>query len=157
MHSVVVYDSQFGNTERVAQIVARALDEFGPARAAHVNETAVTQLRDVDLLVFGGPTQGLNGSTAMRAFIEKLPAEALRGAKIACFDTRLRLPRWLGGFAGPQLERRLRKLGVTLLAPPVGFYVVVREGPLDAGEAERAAAWARRLGQIAVGAPMPAA
>ncbi len=147
LHSVVVFDSQFGNTERVAQVIAKALGEFGPARAAHVNETAVVMLRDVDLLVFGCPTQGFNTSEAMTAFVQKLPRELLRGARIACFDTRLHAPRWLGRFAAPQLERRLRHLGVPLVAPPAGFFVVDREGPLQAGEVERAAAWARGLGE----------
>lgn len=152
MHSVVVYDSQFGNTERVAQVVAKALGDFGPARAAHVNETAVTQLRDVDLLVFGCPTQGFNASTAMRAFIEKLPPEVLRGPRVACFDTRMHVPRWMGRFAAPQLEKRLRKMGVSLCAPPAGFFVVDREGPLQEGEAERAAGWARGVGEMATSA-----
>lgn len=151
MRSLVVYDSQFGNTEHVAQLVAKALDGFGPARAAHVHETAVTQLRDVDLLVFGCPNQPLSAASAIRVFIAKLPREVLRGPKVACFDTRSRMPWWIGRFAAPQLVKYLRKLGVEPLAPPEGFIVKQREGPLQEGEAERAAGWGRMLAERAAG------
>jgi flavodoxin len=149
VHSVVVYDSQFGNTEAVAHVVAKALGEFGPARAAHVTETAVTQLRNVDLLVFGCPTQGLKGSPTLRLFFERLPLEVLRGSKVACFDTRMRAPRWIGRSPASDLARRLKRLHVELVVPPEGFYLNDREGPLQAGEVERAAEWARSIGQQA--------
>jgi len=157
MHSVVVYDSQFGNTEAIAQVVAKALGEFGPARAAHVHETAITRLRNVDLLVFGCPTQGWNATSDMRVFVERLPLEVLRSPKVACFDTRMHLPRWIGRFAAPQLAGRLRKLHIEIIAPPEGFYVRGREGPLQAGEVQRAAEWAKRLGKIALGSPVDGA
>ena len=150
MHSVVVYDSQFGNTEAVAQVIARTLGEFGPARAAHVHETTVTQLRNIDLLVLGCPAQGGSGTSALRIFIDRLPPEVMRGPKIACFDTRMHAPRWLGRFAAPELARRLKKLHVQLVAPPEGFYMKRRQGPLEAGEVERAAEWARSVGHIAL-------
>jgi flavodoxin len=151
MRSVVVYDSRFGNTEAIAHVIARALGEFGPARAAHVHETAVTQLRDVDLLVLGCPTQGWDPTSDMRIFVERLPREVLRGPKVACFDTRPHLPRWIGRFAAPQLAGRLKKLQIEPIAPPEGFYVERPQGPFQAGEFERAAEWARRIGETARG------
>jgi flavodoxin len=151
MHSLIVYDSQFGNTEHIAHLLAKMLDVYGPARAAHVNETAVTHLRDVDLLVFGCPNQPLNASSAIRLFIERLPPEVLRVPKVACFDTRSHLPPWLGRFAAPQLVKQLKKLGIEPLAAPEGFFLKEREGPLEAGEAERAAEWGKMLAERADG------
>jgi flavodoxin len=151
MRSVVVYDSQFGNTEAVAQVIARALDAYGPARAAHVHETAITQLRDVDLLVLGCPTLSWSATASMRIFIEHLPLEVLRNHRIACFDTRLHVPRWIGRFAAPQMASRLRKRHIEPIAPPEGFFVKGREGPLQEGELERAALWAKRVAEAARG------
>lgn len=147
MRSLVVYDSQFGNTERVAQVIAKVLDEFGPARAAHVHETASTQLRDVELLLLGCPTQAWNATSAMRTFIERLPIEVLRAPKVVCFDTRMHVPRWMARFAGPQLAKQLKKLGVMPVASTEGFFVKEREGPLEDGEVQRAAAWARQVAE----------
>ncbi len=157
MNSVVVYDSQFGNTERVAQVVARALDQFGSARAGHIHETGVALLHDVDLLVFGCPMSGIGPGSHMRLFVERLPVEVLRRPQVACFDTRPHLPRLIGRFAAPQLARMLKHLGVEPIVPPEGFYVVDRHGPLDPGEVERAAEWAKGVGlqasQARVGEP----
>lgn len=150
MRSVVVYDSQFGNTEAIAQVVAKALGQYGTARAAHVHETAITQLRDVDLLVFGCPVQGWSPSSDLRIFVERLPLEVLRGPRIACFDTRLHVPRLIGNFAAPQLAGRLKRLHIEPVAPPEGFYLQKREGPLQPGEAQRAAEWARQVGESAL-------
>ncbi len=152
VNSLVVYDSQFGNTERVAHIIARALGEFGPARAAHVHETAATQLRFVDLLVFGSPTQGRSVPPAIRRFVERLPPDALRGPRTACFDTRARAPWLLGASAASQLVRQLRRVQVEVVGPPVSFYVKDRRGPLEDGEAERATAWAKELAALVAAA-----
>ncbi len=151
MHSVVVYDSQFGNTEQIALVIARTLSAFGPARAAHVHETAMTQLRDVDLLVLGCPAQAWHADSAMRLFVLRLPLDVLRGPKVVCFDTRTHQPGWLRRFAAPQLEKTLRQRGITPFAAAAGFYVRHRSGPLEAGTVERAAEWARSMGQQAAG------
>lgn len=146
MRSLIVYDSQFGNTEQLAHLVARALIEFGPARAAHIHETALAQLRDIDLLIFGCPTQGWNPTVDMRTFIERLPVDLLRTPHTACFDTRLRAPRWVRWHAAPKLFQLLRKRGAEPFAPAISFFVKERAGPLADGEVERAAAWGRELG-----------
>jgi hypothetical protein len=36
MNTLVVYDSQYGNTERISQAIADTLREFGQAQAVHV-------------------------------------------------------------------------------------------------------------------------
>lgn len=145
MHSLVVYDSKFGNAEHLARSIATALGEFGPARAAHIHETSVTQLRDVDLLIFGCPSHGPDAMSAMFEFIRRLPVEVLRAPRIACFDTRMRAPWWMRRYAAPQLARRLRKAQVEMVLPPEGFYLQMREGPLVEGEADRAAKWGLQL------------
>lgn len=154
LHAIVIFDSQFGNTEQIAQVVARTLGSYGAARAAHVHETAITQLRDVDLLVFGCPAQGWSAASPLRIFVERLPSEVLRGPKIACFDTRLRVPGWIARFGAPQLEKHLKKMGIHVCAPSTGFFLVERKGPLQPGEGERATQWARAVGEtVASGLP----
>ena len=47
----------------------------------------------------------------------------------------------------PDMARQLRTMGVEPLVPPESFFVkaMKKEGPLLAGEVERAASWARML------------
>ena len=149
MNTLVIYDSLYGNTEQLAVSMARVLTARGPSRSAHVNETPFTQLRDVDLLIFGCPTQQWNLTADMKIWLERAPLDALRNPQVACFDTRFRIPLWIGRHAAPLLARALRRRGVTLLHPPEGFYVRERDRRLETGEVERAMAWADALGDLA--------
>lgn len=149
MNTLVIYDSFFGNTEQLAVAMARSLMVYGPSRSAHVNETPYTHLRDVDLLILGCPTQTLNLTSDMKLWLQRAPVDALRGPRVACFDTRLRTPLWLGRRAASLLARYLRRRGVTLVVPPEGFYIRDRERRLERGEVERAVAWALRVGELA--------
>ena len=60
MKAIVIYDSQFGNTEKVAQAIHTALAARGESsliRAADVTDAA---LAGCDLIVVGSPTQRLS-------------------------------------------------------------------------------------------------
>lgn len=145
MNALVVYDSQFGNTERIAKAMADTLSEFGEARAVRVNQADPANFRGVDLLILGCPIQGWKPSPGMQSFLERLRPEHLSGLKAAAFDTRMRLPRFLRGSGAEVIAARLSELGVEPLLPPEGFLVKGREGPMRDGEEERAISWARML------------
>jgi flavodoxin I len=51
----------------------------------------------------------------------------------------------LFGYAVHPLADRLTRKGETLAMPPEGFFVADTEGPLTAGELERAEAWVHQL------------
>lgn len=71
------------------------------------------------------------------------------------FDTRIDLAsvrpgalRWgvsVGGYAGSRMDEMLRSRGYTRKGEIAGFLVTGMNGPLKAGEIERAADWARSL------------
>jgi flavodoxin I len=146
MNTVVVYDSQYGNTERIAQTIADALRAFGQAQAVRVDPARPVSLEGVDLLILGSPAQGLKPTLAMQSFVETVSFQQIRGRAIACFDTRFRGFMWKSS-AAPHMASQLRSMGVELLIPPESFFVkfMKAEGPLRAGEVERAATWAKML------------
>jgi len=149
MNSLVIYDSQFGNTEHVAQEMAKVLAEYGPSKALHVSNVQAEDLQDVILLILGCPIQGWRPSAGMQAFIGKLTPEALEGVKVTCFDTRMHIARLLTGSAIKPMTKELKGKGVELAAPAQYFYVEGREGPLEEGEVSRAKEWARKLAEQA--------
>jgi flavodoxin len=157
MNALIVYDSQFGNTERIAQCITSTLSEFGQARSARVGQVHPSELQGIDMLILGCPTQGMRHTPAMQAFIASISRELLSGFSIACFDTRFR-----GGFwkisAAPSMAKQLRTRGVELMVPPESFYVksMKKEGPLLAGERERAASWAHLLSEKTTPHPIAA-
>jgi flavodoxin len=153
--ALVLYDSQYGNTERVAQVIADTLGEVGAARALGLDPGQRVELAGVDMFIVGCPTQGWRPTPTIQSFLEEASPERLRTLAVACFDTRFRLPRWMTGSAARVMARKLQEKGVSLLVPPESFFVKGMQGPLHGGELERAATWARTLLEK-VEAPPPA-
>ena len=144
MKTLVIYDSLYGNTRIIAQAITDAIP--GDVKMVHVNEVNASQLSIYDLLIVGAPTHGGRASEAVSSLLGQIEAAALIGVKVAAFDTRLTW--WwlrLFGFAAPKIAMTLKKKGGTLIGTPEGFFVTGGEGPLQDGEVERAAAWAREI------------
>lgn len=144
MNSVVVYGSRSGNTRKIAEAVAGALEEFGPVRLVPAEDASATVWDHCDLLVVGGPTEGRHATPPVRAFFDRLPAHALRGLDAAAFDTRLDWPRLATGSAASEIRRRLIDAGANMAVPAESFKVCSRP-QLRHGELERAPIWARGL------------
>ena len=151
MQTLVIYDSKFGNTEKVAEAIARGVGSLAGVRVTSA-DGAARALEAIgsrpDLVLLGGPTQNRGPSAGLRALVDNLPA-ALRGTPAACFDTRYRGPVLLMGSAASAAAKALTKSGLVLVAPPESFYIV-RHGPMDQqtlepGELERAEAWGRAM------------
>jgi flavodoxin len=145
MNALVVYDSQYGNTERIAHAIADGLRAAGAARAVRADAAQPGDLQGIDLLVVGSPTQGWRATPATQAFLERLRPVARPELAVAGFDTRMRMPRWLTGSAAGAIVKGFRAMGLTPLAPPESFFVAGGEGPLATGEEDHAAIWARAL------------
>jgi len=131
--ALIIYDSKFGNTEKIAMAVGEVIG--GPVRK--VTEADMGSLDTFDLLIVGSPTHGGFPSESIQTLINgKL---ALNGIYTAAFDTRTRTT--IFGYAAPKIARNLQKSGGNLIAPPEGFFVLGIQGPLKDGELERAAQW----------------
>lgn len=144
MKTLVVYDSLYGNTKLIAQAISEAIP--GDVELVHVGEVNVSELGNYDLLVVGGPTQGAQPSPPVKEFLEKIPANALKGVKVAAFDTRMTNKLILMfGTAAPKIASSLKDRAGTHVGSAEGFFVTGGEGPLKEGEEQRAAAWAAGL------------
>lgn len=166
---VVVYESHFGNTGRVAHAVAEGLRGGAEVEVLDIEQAPPLTEVAADLLVIGAPTHvlGLSRPDSRREALEQigLPEGSRRGIRewlekvtesaspVAVYDTRT-LESRLPGSAARTVARRLRRRKVTVLAPPEHFTVHGIEGPLTSGEEERAVAWGRALlGRLAERAP----
>ena len=145
MRALVIYDSIYGNTEKIAQAIASVLGERAAVDLAKVGQDEPVDWSEFELVVMGGPIHRVNLSAAMKALLKEIPKRALRGASVAVFETCYRNPRWQRGAAARKLARKARKFGGRLVVPAESFFVVGREGPLEEGEEERARQWARAI------------
>ena len=145
MRALVIYDSIYGNTEKIAQAIASVLGERAAVDLAKVGQDEPVDWSGFELVVMGGPIHRVNLSAAMKALLKEIPKRALRGASVAAFETCYRNPRWQRGAAARKLARKARKFGGRLVVPAESFFVVGREGPLEEGEEERARQWAHAI------------
>jgi flavodoxin len=160
MNVVIVFDTQFGNTERIARAIGAAFAATDAVRVQRADQVRTLNAEDVDVLIVGGPTQRQRMTTILEAVLEATPRRSLKGLNAAAFDTRYRMAAWLTGSAGDRIGRDLKKLGARLVVPAESFFIerdVPPEGQkrrhererLEAGEVERAAQWARKVAEAA--------
>ena len=155
MKALVIYDSFFGNTEKIAQVIGEALGSPEEVSVVKVDKLTPDALSGVDLLVVGSPTRAFRPSPNTSAFLKGLASGSLRGVKTAAFDTGiefkevkppiLRFMAGLFGYAAPKIAKQLKAKGGTPAQTPETFIVTDSEGPLKPGEVERAAAWAKQI------------
>jgi len=157
MEALVVYDSFFGNTERIAQSIGNVLGRPEDVGIARVVDVKPEQLDGLKLLIVGSPTRAFSPSPAIKKFLKSIAKNGLKGVKAAAFDTRvteeeidsavfiLRILVNIFGYAAKPITDRLVKKGGQLIVPPEGFFVHGMEGPLKEGELERASDWAKQI------------
>ena len=158
MRVLVVYESLWGNTERVARTIGTRLADFADVVVVD-SDAAPTSVAGFDALVVGGPTHAFTMTRATtRADAVRshsAPHEPERGIRewlagldrpadpipAAAFDTRVATPR-LPGSAAKAARHELRSLGFNTSITQQTFHVHGYEGPLVDGELDRAAQWA---------------
>lgn len=154
MKVVVIYDSVFGNTEKIARAVADTLQPAGEVVVSRVKDARPEQLQGAGLVVVGSPTRAFRPTPALHHFLDSITRDSLKGIKVAAFDTRadindikglLKFMVKTGGWAATRIAAALQKKGGNLIVPPEGFIVKGEKGPLADGELERATGWAKTL------------
>ena len=135
--ALVVYDSMFGNTEKIAKALAKGLEDAGVnVDCVKVEAVKFDELSGYDLLAVGGPVHAWSTSKPMKTFLEHLKnVKGLGGKKAFSFDTKMSR-NWLSGNAGGKIEGELKRLGMTIIKPHATAVVKGREGPLEDGAEE---------------------
>jgi len=144
MKVMIIYDSVYGNTEEIAKAIGGAIT--GDVKVLRVGEVNLSELKTLDLLIVGSPTQGGRPTPVIQDFLNKVQGAEINTINVAAFDTRLST-KLVGifGYAAGRIADNLKGKGGTLIASPEGFFVKGREGPLGEGEQERAVSWAKGI------------
>jgi len=155
MKILIVYDSVFGNTEKVVNSIAKILGERHQVDIQRINSLSLEALNKSELLIIGSPTRGFKATKPINGFISDIPLNVLSKINICVFDTRIRvekinnkLSRFIvrkGGYASEKMIKQLEKKKANIIYPANAFYVVDTEGPLEEGELERAENWVKSI------------
>jgi flavodoxin I len=144
MKALVIYDSKYGYTEKIAKAIGAAIGE--EARVMKVGDVKVEDIAAYSYIIIGSPTQGGRMTPAMKTFLDSLPADIFRGKRFAAFDTRMKsLFVKMFGWAAAKIEASIKEKGGNTTAQPQGFFVKSGKGPLADGELERATVWAKSI------------
>lgn len=154
MNIIIVYDSIFGNTAKIARAVADQFEPDHQIRTVSVHGAKGLDLSDTALLIIGSPTRGFRPTPQISEYIASL-TQIPDGMTAAVFDTRLDPDcidppplRWVvevGGYAAARMASALQDHGIAVRGDLGGFLVTGTEGPLKAGELGRASEWAISL------------
>jgi Flavodoxin len=174
MKALVVYESMYGNTRRIAQAITEGLRLTIDAQAMPVGDVRAIDIDNAHLVVVGAPTHAWGLSrrhtrevaasdmakhsdqrfspivvgTGVREWMRGLNLQ--RTCRSAAFDTRLDRPRLFTGSAVRTIERGLVAAGFSVLGEPHSFRVGGSTGPLAFGEIERAREWGEAMGRAMV-------
>lgn len=169
MRTLVVYESMFGTTRRLAQVIASAIRTEGSSVDLTPAADAPRDVSGYDLVVLGAPTHAhsLPRPTSrteaaawaadprkslaleagadlpgVREWIEAFEASGTH-ATFAAYSTRVDMPRIFAGDATASMTRLLRGRGADVGAH--ADFLVDRSNQLLDGEAQRARDWATQL------------
>ncbi len=122
--AIVVYDSRFGNTERIARALAKGMRKQGvKVDCAKVDEVDFEKLGEYDLLAIGGPTHMIGMSEPMKNFMKRLKTVDIGEKKGFAFDTRIesRMNKksWfmLENSAARRIEGKMKRMKVEIVKP----------------------------------------
>ena len=166
--AVIVYESMFGATRRIAEALEAGLREVSPVALVSIADIG-SLLHQPRVVIVGAPTHGHGLSRpesrveaarwalhdrkhltlepgiddGVREWLQTRPSWI---SHHAAFDTRADMPRIFSGSAAAAIDRRLTKLGSDAIDEPHSFLVDRTSRLLD-GEEDRAREWGRELGR----------
>jgi len=134
MNIAVRYISRGGNTKRVAEVIAKALETEALDCTTPIAEP-------VDLLFLGGALYGFELDEGMKAFINSMDAETVKAA--AVFGTSA-----IAKSGNKKLAELLTKKGIRVLSEQFyckGEFKFMHKGHPDAADLHRAEAFAKNV------------
>lgn len=130
MKACVVFDTRYGNTEKVARSLEAGLKAAGLQTTCN-NVSAITtaMLKESDLICVGSPTHNRTASESLRAFLGSLEKIDLSGKSALAFDTRR--DSFLAGSAAKYIEEALRKRGMKVIGQRISATIVGSESEAE--------------------------
>jgi len=88
MKGIVVYDSSYGNTKKIAETIEETLKESGmEADLFSIKNIKKLNAKDYNFLVLGSPTRFGTMSFGIRFFLGKVKSKEWMNKPFAAFDT----------------------------------------------------------------------
>jgi len=147
MKGIVVYDTSYGNTKKIAETISETLKESGiEVDLFDVKDVKKLSAKDYNFLVLGSPTKFGTMSFAIRFFLGKVKSEEWMNKPFAAFDTENPENAEKKEYsAAEKIAAKLIEKKMKQLLPTLKALVFEMKGPLKEGEIERTKEYTREL------------
>ncbi|MFW9977909.1 MAG: flavodoxin family protein [Candidatus Thorarchaeota archaeon] len=137
--AIIVYESVYGNTKKIAEAIADGLSTTGEieSKVAKTGEIHTDEICEYDVILFGCPNHNQAPALNMMKFLERASIVHVKGKLGGVFDT------YTGGNKGIALQKLSKVVeekftGIQLMGTGFSAKVEGRKGPLAEGEEAKA-------------------
>ncbi|MFW9783764.1 MAG: flavodoxin family protein [Candidatus Heimdallarchaeota archaeon] len=147
MNVLVVYETNFGNTKKVAEVIAEGIRETEQIKTEvmHVSDTDYSKVEDFDAIIIGSPNWGGTYAGSIKKFINGLAEFSLSEKYYAVFDTNNDLP--ILNKASKKLEKKIGKKipSFKRILPGLPVKVIGLKGPIAEGELPKCKTFGKKI------------
>ncbi len=145
---LIVYDSKFGNTKKLAQEIAAGIQEAGEinCKVENIKELDKGEVAAFDAVLFGCPVHVMRATRGIQGAIKRAAKDGLDGKIVTTFET------YMGSHNGKALRKMEELLtkkapGARIITPGFSALVDGYEGPLNEEDAVKGKEFGRAIGQ----------
>jgi len=146
---LVVFDTTYGNTEKLGREIAAGIEEAGAAecKVIGIKQVKTEDISSFDGVLFGGPIHAFRATRGIKGAVNEAAKKGLDGKLVSTFDT-YQAPGHKGR-AAKQIEEMIadKAPGAKILSPGFTALVDDRKGPLNAVEPANAREFGTRFAE----------
>lgn len=153
MKGIVVYDSVYGNTKKVAEAIAHQIEKDG-------HEVQLISVKDNpkslvgDFMFLGSPTRMFKMTSEAKDFVKKMKSLGWKDQPVIFFDTMMGVPedmeernkgKWTKSGAAPKLRDHAKDMGINAHEKVLHIGVTALKGPLVSTASDESAKFAHEV------------
>jgi flavodoxin len=129
--ALILYDSVYGNTKKVAMSLSRGLEAGGVyVDSNSIQDFDIRELKSYNVIGIGGPTHFHGASKPMKSFLREIRHLKMEDKQGFAFETKADFR--LAGSAAKRITRYLKKMRLKIIHSAITGIVLDKEGPLQA-------------------------
>jgi len=128
--AVILYDSVYGNTKKVAMSLNRGLEAGGLyVDSSPIQDFDIEELKNYDMIGIGGTTHFHGASKQMKLFLKRIKHLKMVDKYGFAFETKADFR--LAGSAAKRIIKYLKSMKLKIIYPTITGIVLGKEGPLQ--------------------------
>ncbi|MHA2082003.1 MAG: flavodoxin domain-containing protein [Candidatus Thorarchaeota archaeon] len=146
---LVIFDSTYGNTEKLAREIAAGITETGKAECTviGISEVSSQDFAAFDGVLLGGPIHMFRAARGLRGAVKNAVKQGLDGKLVGAFET-YQAPGHAGRAVKHVEEEVAEKVpDAKIFTPGLASLVDGRKGPLNAAEPAKAREFGQRFAE----------